>query len=316
MPNILTPVGRLVAGSLYNPNTTDWQGNQLVTKTGPNKGQPRQEFFFALAIPKGQEQHWAQTEWGNVIYQAGAAAFPNGEYGRQDFAWKITDGDSQVPNRVGKTPASKPGYPGHWVLAFSSAFAPGLYTMVGGLQAPQQLVEPNAIQLGYYIQVAGSVEGNNQPGNPGVYLNHSMVCLQAYGEVIHTGPDAASVGFGGAALPPGASATPPAGGFNPAQPAPAPAPGYAPPPGPAPAPGYAPPPGPAPAPGYAPPPAGPGAGPAPGQYVNPPYPGAPGASGATPATAPAAGYVAPPTGAPGVSSAGGAPGNGFAQGPQ
>lgn len=200
MAQITTPVGRLVAGSVYKANTTDWQGNPLTVKTGPNAGQPKVEYFFALAIPKAGEQHWAHTEWGSVIYQAGLAGFPNGEPQRVDFAWKITDGDSQVPNKRNVTPVSKEGYAGHWVLGFSSGYAPKLYTMVGGLQAPAQLLEPEAIQNGYYVQISGSVEPNGNPGNPGVYLNHNMVCLQGYGEQIVSGPDVTTAGFGGVAL--------------------------------------------------------------------------------------------------------------------
>ena len=215
MTNLLTPVGRMVAGSMYKPNTTDYQGNPLTIKTGPNAGQPRQEYFFAIAIAKAGEQHWSQTEWGQVIAQAGFSGFPNGEaQNRQDFAWKITDGDSQQPNRNNVAPCSKEGYPGHWVLGFSSSFAPKLYNADG----TQQLTEPDAIKCGYFIQVSGSVEANGNTNNPGVYLNHNMVALAGYGEEIHTGPDPRSVGFGGQPLPAGASATPLGGGFNPAQP--------------------------------------------------------------------------------------------------
>jgi len=35
---ITTPVGRLVRGSLYKVNTTDAEGEPLVTKHGTNKG--------------------------------------------------------------------------------------------------------------------------------------------------------------------------------------------------------------------------------------------------------------------------------------
>jgi len=50
--NITSPVGRIVMGSLYDPSTTDAEGKPLVVKTGPNAGQPRVNYFFALAIPK------------------------------------------------------------------------------------------------------------------------------------------------------------------------------------------------------------------------------------------------------------------------
>ena len=214
MANLLTPVGRMVAGSLYKPNTTDWQGAPMIIKTGPNAGQPRTEYFFAVAIAKGGEQHWSQTEWGQLIYTAACTGFPNGEPQRPDFAWKITDGDSQVPNKRNVAPCSKVGYPGHWVLSFSSSFAPKIYNADG----TQAMLEPDAVKCGYFVQVSGDVAPNGNPGNPGVYLNHSMVAMAAYGDVISSGPDAATVGFGGnVALPAGASMAPPAGGaFNPA----------------------------------------------------------------------------------------------------
>ena len=211
--NLLTPVGRLVRGSLYRGNDKDAEGRPLVVKSGPNAGQARLDFFFALAIPKGPEAAWWDTEWGKVILSVGAACFPR-VYTTPSFSWKVTDGDSQVPNKRGRKPCENEGYPGNWVVGFSSGFAPKIFNKDG--TAP--IVEPDAVKLGYYIQVFGSVDGNGSDQQPGVFLNHSMVSLQAYGTEIVVGPDAAAVGFGGAALPAGASATPPAGAFaGPAQ---------------------------------------------------------------------------------------------------
>jgi hypothetical protein len=64
---------------------------------------------------------------------------------------------------------------------------------------------------GYFVEVAFSVEGNGSQSQPGVYINHSMVCFRAYGPEISFGPDVASAGFGAAPLPAGASMTPLAG---------------------------------------------------------------------------------------------------------
>lgn len=198
---LLTPVGRLVGGSPYKPVTTDQAGNPLTVKTGPNKGQPTQKFNLGIAIPKVPGQDWKQTEWGQVIYNTGVAEFPNGEHARQDFAWKITDGDSQAMNKNNKRPCDNPNYVGHWILWFSSSFAPDLYNRDGS----QRLVGEDQIKLGYYVQVLGTVAGNKNMQNPGVYLNGNMVSLQAQGEEIVVGPDAAAVGFGqGVQLPPGA----------------------------------------------------------------------------------------------------------------
>jgi hypothetical protein len=210
--NFLTPVGRLVRGSLYKPNEKDADGNPLLVKSGPNKGQPRVDYSFALAIPKTPGLAWHQTEWGKVIASVGFAAFPQAA-GSAAFAWKIIDGDDQRPNRKGKKPCDNEGYPGHWVLWFSSGYQPKLYADNGA----RALTEPNAAKLGDYAQVFGSVAGNDSAQQPGVYLNHLMVNIAGYGAEIVVGPDATAVGFGqGVALPPGASATPTAGAWQPA----------------------------------------------------------------------------------------------------
>ena len=121
--NITSPVGRIVMGSLYDPSTTDAEGKPLVVKTGPNAGKPRVNYFFALAIPKGAEPHWAHTPWGQQIWNVGNQAFPNAAQSPA-FTWKIEDGDSQIPNKKGRKPIDNEGWRGHWILKFSGGFAP------------------------------------------------------------------------------------------------------------------------------------------------------------------------------------------------
>ena len=203
--NITSPVGRIVMGSLYDPSTTDAEGKPLVVKTGPNAGQPRVNYFFALAIPKGTEPHWAHTAWGQQIWAVGNQAFPQAAQAA-DFSWKIVDGDSQIPNKRGRKPCDNEGWPGHWVLKFSGGFAPKVYQQEGAGYV--QRMEKDFCKPGYFVEVAFSVEGNGSQSQPGVYLNHSMVCFRAYGQEIVFGPDVASAGFGQSALPAGASATP------------------------------------------------------------------------------------------------------------
>lgn len=225
--DLLTPVGRLVQGSLYNGQTTNAENKPLEYKTGPNAGQPRVDFYFAIAIAKGTERHWSETTWGQKIWKIGHAGFPNGQTNSPTFAWKVIDGDSAIPNKVGKKPCDREGYPGHWVLNFSSGFAPAIYNADG----TQQMLEPNAVNLGDYIQVFGSVADNGSQQQPGVYLNHSMVAFAGFGTRIVVGADPKSVGFGQSPLPAGVSLTPLASGFNPAPSASAtPTPAYTPPP--------------------------------------------------------------------------------------
>ena len=226
--NITSPVGRIVMGSLYDPSTTDAEGKPLVVKTGPNAGQPRVNYFFALAIPKGAEPHWAHTPWGQQIWNVGNQAFPNAAQSPA-FAWKIEDGDSQIPNKKGRKPCDNEGWRGHWILKFSGGFAPKVYQQEGAGYV--QVMQKDFCKPGFFVEVAFSVEGNGSQSQPGVYLNHSMVCFRAYGQEITFGPDVASAGFGAAPLPVGASMTPPPGAIPMPQ-APAAAPvGYAPPPG-------------------------------------------------------------------------------------
>lgn len=289
--NITSPVGRIVMGSLYDPSTTDAEGKPLVVKTGPNAGQPRVNYFFALAIPKGAEPHWAHTPWGQQIWNVGNQAFPNAAQSPA-FAWKIEDGDSQIPNKKGRKPCENEGWSGHWILKFSGGFAPKVYQQEGAGYV--QVMQKDFCKPGYFVEVAFSVDGNGSQSQPGVYINHSMVCFRAYGPEISFGPDVASAGFGQSALPAGASMTPPAGAIPmPQAPAAAPA-AYAPPALPGAPVGYAPPPVPAGVPqipGVAPAPL------APAGSVPMPYAPVPGAPAPIPVT-PNPGFVQVPPPAP------------------
>ena len=225
--NITTPVGRLVGGSVGELfQRTDKHGAPKFQKDGVT---PSTSCSIGVAIPKGAEKHWAETPWGAQIYQAGFGAFPQGQAQQPTFAWKITDGDSAVPNKVGKKPCDNPGYAGNWVLNMSNGFVPKSCNATG-----QQAIDPKDIYKGSYVQVFFSVAGNNSIQSPGMYFNPMIVALAAHGEPIVTGPDMGAAGFGqGVQLPPGASAAPLAQNFAaqvPAAPAPAPAPqAYAPP---------------------------------------------------------------------------------------
>lgn len=202
-----TPVGRLVQGSLYTPNTTDAEGRALVVKSGPNIGQPRVEYFVALAIPKVPGQHWASSEWGAKLWAEGHKFLPHAGQ-MPTFAWKVRDGDSTVPNKKLKKPCDQEGFPGNWIVSFSSGFAPKTYTHVN-VPAPVEVGQKDAINLGDYVQIFANVDGNGSQSQPGIFINLNMVCLMGYGQRIVIGPDVASAGFGGVALPAGASLTPP-----------------------------------------------------------------------------------------------------------
>lgn len=197
MPNILFPASRMIGGNLdkLNPRTE----SNGAPKLGKD-GKPEMQCSIGIAIPKGPEQHWNQTSWGQIIYQTGAAAHPN-LVASPSFSWKITDGDSQLPNKKGKRPCDQSGYPGHWVLWFSQGWLPERCNADGSIELPEGSIVP-----GYYVQVYGSVEGNKlvPNGTPGVYLNPIAVALIGEGDKIASNVDTTSVGFGAAPLPAGA----------------------------------------------------------------------------------------------------------------
>ena len=215
---LVSPVARIVQGSLYKPSTKDLQGNPLVVKSGPNAGQPRVNFWIKIAIPKGAEQSWNQTAWGQKIYAVGAQAFPQFVQA-PSFAWKIEDGDSAVPNpeRKGKRNCDQEGWKGNWILKISGGYAPKIYRSEGANWVP--FTEDGAVKAGHYVEAAFTVEGNNTPTKPGLYLNFSMVAFRGFGPEIVFGPDVNEVGFGQAPLPPGATLAPPAGFTPPGLPA-------------------------------------------------------------------------------------------------
>lgn len=220
--DILTPVGRLVAGDPFTANTTDPNGRPLTVKNGPNAGQPRTEYYLAIAIPKSDPTY--NTEILAKLQLAAKQGFPtlfgaDGNCIRPDFAWKVVDGDSQIPNQNNVKPCDKEGFPGHWVISFKGGFAPKVYTKGG----EAIITDPEQVKRGYYIRIYGSVAANGDSSKPGLFLNPNLVELVGYGEEIVSGPDGSAV-FGGtpvANLPAGASPTPLAG--TPIQQTPAPA---------------------------------------------------------------------------------------------
>lgn len=218
----LTPVMRMVQGDPFEMQTKDMQGATLTTKTGPNAGQPTQRYFVAGAIAKNDP---AFPAFYALMVQAAKAGFPtlfdaNGNCLARDFSWKLSDGDSTQVSRPGETPnARKEGFPGHWVIKFSSSFPPRVF--YAGHYAPhEQIQDRNVLRRGDYIRVAGTMEANGNQQKPGLYMNLSMVEYAGKGVEIVTGPDAGAI-FGGnaAQLPPGATPLPMhAGNGQPAMP--------------------------------------------------------------------------------------------------
>lgn len=228
--NFTTPVGRIVQGDPWEPNLTDQDGKPRVYDRGPKMGQPKPQWFIAVAIAK-TDPAWpafhqmllteAATAWPSLFPQGA-----NGSCALPTFSFKLIDGDDATPHIDPKTGKSwrycdKEGFPGHWIVKCSSGFAPKVYEEVpAGSGTFMEVTDKSRLKAGYYVRVAGQTSSNDQPTKPGIYVNLNMIQIVGQGPEITRGVDAATAfgGAGPAALPPGATPLQPAvaGGFTPA----------------------------------------------------------------------------------------------------
>jgi hypothetical protein len=218
--NILTPVGRLVSGHPMERNAvTDDNQKPKLQADGVT---PRTQIYIALAIPKIAGQDWKNTEWGMSIVQAGQDGWAGGEWQAPTFAWKITDGDSAIPNKNNKKPCDQEGFAGNWIIKATTELSVRCHH-AGAYEAHEVIQDPKAIKRGDFGRLFLSVKGNSPSKSAGVYINPELFSLDRAGEeiIVERGTDAVTA-FGG-----GAPAVPAGAQVNPAIPAPT---GSAPPP--------------------------------------------------------------------------------------
>lgn len=230
-PQPLNISGRFIGGSLYKAKTHDDETKQRYTfKSGRQAGKNQDRFSVGVAVPKTQAHWGSEPGWGATIWAEGHAAWPQGQAQQPAFSWKIQDGDSTIPNQNQKRPCDQPGYAGHWILWFTAMFEengkPQVATAVSG--PPVWNGQPGLCEPGDYIEISGSVAGNESAKKPGVYLNLGAVCLRAYhpdGRIVSQRVDLSQ--FGAAPLPAGAVMQPAGNALGPAPAAPPVPPGAA-----------------------------------------------------------------------------------------
>jgi len=209
-----SPIGRLVQGDAFEMQTKDQQGNARVVKTGPNAGQPAPVIFLGVAFPKFTPDGRPNQEWEGFWAQMnriGRRDFAhlfdvNGACLARQFAWKVVDGDGRDDKN--RPYSEREGFAGHWIVRFSSSFAPKVFH-ANRYSPADQVHDKAALRRGYYVRIAGTMVGNDNVQNPGLYMNASMVEIAGYGPEIMGGADP-NAAFGGAAssAPVGMSATP------------------------------------------------------------------------------------------------------------
>jgi len=193
-----TPVvGRFVNGSINEPRTKDSDGRPIP--------EAEQRYEFGVAFEKAALWPMLAEQWypwlsGQLARDQNAMSRMTNWFSTMSgFSMKVVDGDK--PNQKGQVNEHTVG---HFVMYFSSLSVP---KTVGPDPAFTE-IDAATIKRGFYVQVAGNIAPNEQPGDrAGVYVNCSVVRLIAEGDEIRGGVDAATA-FGGAAaptaLPPGA----------------------------------------------------------------------------------------------------------------
>lgn len=209
-----SPVARIVQGDAFEPQLKNQQGAPRVVQSGPNAGQPAPQWFLALAHPKGTPETNAHlmeilgaaaTSWPSLFPNGVNLAAPNFGCVMPTFASKIIDGDGF--DTAGKSNATKEGFAGHWVVRYTSGYAPKCYPH--GRHAPADMItDPKEIRRGYYARIAGTIDTNANPTKPGMYVNVGLVELAGKGVEIVSGPDAGAAFSTPVTLPPGATALP------------------------------------------------------------------------------------------------------------
>lgn len=218
--SFVTPVGRIVWGSVSERATENYDGDSYEPGKGP--------YQFGLAIRKDHDQTVPAGYNGPTladmltkIYQqamagyqsnAGIAARIQNEwqsgFAGLNFRFKIKDGDK--PNDKGQINENTKGC---WVFSLATTLD------FKCANAQNVEVDPKQIERGYYTDCHISVKINGKTdATAGVYLNPNVVRLVAFGEKITGGIDAATAFAGVSApthLPPGASVAP-IGGAMPA----------------------------------------------------------------------------------------------------
>jgi len=199
---VMSPVGRLVQGSLSLEKKIDPQTNKPKLD---EQGNEIMECYISLAIAKNDPG--LPAFYGAIVAQA-RQDFPHlfdaaGNCTHPQFAMKVQDGDGRDSN--GKSVADKPGFAGHFIFKMATRYLPKCF-YEGKFDPAQQIQNPTeVIKRGYYIRVNVYVSGNGVKPNetnkkPGIYLSPNLVSLVGYGEVIQGGPDAAKT-FGAAGAP-------------------------------------------------------------------------------------------------------------------
>ncbi|QIG75239.1 hypothetical protein EVC29_010 [Rhizobium phage RHph_Y52] len=234
MIHLLTPLGRLVRGSVTERAKEDYDGNPYEDGKGP--------FELGFAVRK-DDPHIAALL--GKIYNHGKAGYATkpaivqrmdiewqSGFNAGSFRYKIRDGDK--PNKEGRVNENTVG---HWVfnlqsyLPFKTTYVtnyglPKFKNAQGVDIEPNTEIPPSLIKIGDYAHMnIGTKVNDKDDHTAGMFMNINAVILAAHGPAITGGIDLKTATSGLESmigtLPPGASVAPVAGAAPAGLPAPA-----------------------------------------------------------------------------------------------
>lgn len=177
--NFFTPIGRFISGSLVERRSKD----------GDNRPIPENERRYEFGVAIEKEVAWKLLAEEFHPYLMSALSSDRNALDRVQrwyqspgskgiFSMKISDGD--LPNAKGVVNQNSTGCFVFWFNALDMCTVD-----------PNRIeINPDMVKCGYYVQVAGNIKSNNQPGDrAGIYLNGNIVRLMGEGDLITIGPD-------------------------------------------------------------------------------------------------------------------------------
>ena len=177
MTDFVSPVGRLIYGSVFKGNDKGYQNRP--NDVDPSTGLPQLKWAFGLAVEKANPELPAFMA---LLQGSMREAWPTFQGNMSDpsvFKAKIVDGDTPAL-------ASKAGYAGCIIFKIESKFLPTVFSPDG----QRVITNPDEVKRGFFIQVAGSYTTNGDPTRSGMKMWGSKVLFKFAGEEIKgTGGD-------------------------------------------------------------------------------------------------------------------------------
>jgi len=172
MSNLISPVGRIVQGDLFEGSTNGYQNKPYGLR---QDGSAIKKWFIALAIEKTNPD---LGKFMQTLLGLAAQAWPTFRGNHLDnnaFKSKIADGDA----------TDDPNMKGCVIFKMESQYPPTIFAP----DCQRVITNPEEVKRGYYIQVAGTYQTNGDNQKPGMKFWLQKVLFKYAGEEIRGSSD-------------------------------------------------------------------------------------------------------------------------------